>query len=72
MYATFHRTNPSEMFEDTKGVIRNHKSNDRQHNDHKEKDKQRSTKHYTKYRATRPHLKTLGEFKCSSMVSSDT
>jgi hypothetical protein len=35
-----------EEFEDTKGVIRIHKSkNDRQHNDQKKKDKQRSTKH---------------------------
>jgi hypothetical protein len=35
-----------EEFEDTKGVIRIHKSkNDRQHNYQKKKDKQRSTKH---------------------------
>jgi len=33
-------------FEDTKGVIRICKSKDRQHNG--QKDKQRSTKHYTK------------------------
>ena len=37
-----------EEFEDTKGVIRIRKSKkDRQHNDQKKKDKQRSTKHYT-------------------------
>ena len=36
-----------EESEDTKGVIRSRKSNDRQHNDQKEKNKQRSTKHYT-------------------------
>ena len=32
-----------EEFEDTKGVIRIRKSKDRQHNDKKKKDKQRST-----------------------------
>ena len=38
----------NEMFEDTKGVIRIRKSKqDRQHNDQKKKDKQRSLKHYT-------------------------
>jgi hypothetical protein len=38
-----------EEFEDTKGVIRIRKSKkDKQHNDQKKKDKQRSTKHYTK------------------------
>jgi hypothetical protein len=39
-----------EEFEDTKGVIGIHNSKDRQHNGHKkkgQKDKQRSTKHYT-------------------------
>ena len=37
-----------EEFEDTKRVIRIHKSKkDRQHNSRKKKDKQQSTKHYT-------------------------
>ena len=37
------------LFEDSKGAIRIRKSKtDRQYNDHKKKDKQRSTKHYTK------------------------
>ena len=39
-----------EEFEDTKGVIKIRKSDDRQHNGQNEKgqkDKQRSTKHYT-------------------------
>jgi hypothetical protein len=36
-----------EEFEQTKGVIRIRKSKDRQCNDQKKKDKQRSTKHYT-------------------------
>jgi hypothetical protein len=37
-------------FEDTKGIIRIRKSKkDRQQNDQKKKDKQRSTKHYTEY-----------------------
>jgi uncharacterized membrane protein len=30
-----------------KGIIRNHKSEDRQHNGQKKKDKQRSKNHYT-------------------------
>ena len=34
-----------EEFEDTKEVIRIHKSKNRKHNGQKEKDKQRSTKH---------------------------
>jgi hypothetical protein len=34
-------------FEDTKGVLRTRKWKDRQHNNQKKKDKQRSTKHYT-------------------------
>ena len=37
-----------EKFEDKKGVIKNRKSKDRQPNGQKKKDKQRSTKHYTK------------------------
>jgi hypothetical protein len=36
-----------EEFEDTKGVVIIRKSKDRQHNSKKEKDKQKSTKHYT-------------------------
>ena len=48
-----------DEFEDTKGVIRIRKSKDRQHNDQKKKDKQRSTKHTykTKDRVTRTALK---------------
>ena len=34
----------NEEFEDTKGLIRIRKSKDRQHNDQKKKDKQRSTR----------------------------
>ena len=38
-----------EKFEDTKAVIRIRKlKNDRQHSGQNKKDKQRSTKHYTK------------------------
>ena len=51
----------NEMFENTKGVIRIRKSKkDRQHNDQKKKDKQRSTKHTyeTKDRVTRTQIKT--------------
>jgi hypothetical protein len=57
-----------EEFEDTKGVIRIHKSkNDRQHNDQKKKDKQRSTKHThkTKERVTQTPLKTGEELRWS-------
>ena len=36
-----------EKLEGIKGVIRIRKSKDRQHNDQKKKDKQRSAKHYT-------------------------
>jgi len=35
------------MFEGTKGVIRNHKSKDRQNKSQKGKEQTRSTKHYT-------------------------
>jgi len=65
-----------EEIEDTEGVIRIHKSKkDRQHNDQKkaeQKDKQRSTTttHKTEDRATRTPLKTVGELRCSGMVSS--
>ena len=46
-----------EMFEDTKGVIRNHKSKkDRQHNGLKKKDKQRYITQKTIDRATRTPL----------------
>jgi hypothetical protein len=61
-----------EEFKDTKGVIRIHKSkNDRQHNDQKKKDKQRSTKHThkTKERATQTSLKTGDELRWSRCVS---
>ena len=61
-----------EEFEDTKGVIRIHKSkNDRQHNYQKKRDKQRSTKHThkTKERATQTSLKTGDELRWSRCVS---
>ena len=51
-----------EEFEDTKGVIRFRKSKDGQHDDQRNKDKQRSIKHThkTKDRVTRTPLKTGG------------
>ena len=54
------KTGGEEEFEDTKGVIKIRKSKDRQHNDQKKKDKQRSTKHTdkTKDHVTRTPLKT--------------
>ena len=54
-------------FEDTKGVIRIHKSKDRQHNGQKKKDKKRSTKHThkTKNWVTRTTIKTEGELRFS-------
>ena len=61
-----------EEFEDTKGVIRIHQSkNDRQQNDQKKKDKQRSTKHThkTKERATQTSLKTGDDLRWSRCVS---
>ena len=52
-----------EEFEDTKGVIRIRKSKNRQPNDQKNKDKQRSTKHThkTNDRVAQTSLKTWGE-----------
>ena len=52
-----------EAFEDTKGVIRIRKSKNRQPNDEKNKDKQRSTKHThnTKDPVVQTSLKTWGE-----------
>ena len=57
--------------EDTKGVIRNRTSKDRQQNGRMKKDKQRSTKHRNKTedRVTRTPLKTRGELRCSERVS---
>jgi hypothetical protein len=55
-----------EEFEDTKGVIRIGKSKkDEQHNGHKKKDKQRSTKytHKAKDWVTRIPLKTGDELR---------
>jgi hypothetical protein len=40
-----YKINQQEEFEDTKGAIRIHILKNRQHNDQKKKDKQRSTKH---------------------------
>ena len=62
----------TEKFNDTKEVIRIHKSKkDRQHNDQRKKDKQRSIKHTykTKDRITRTPLKTGGRLRCSGRVS---
>ena len=63
-----------EEFEDTKEIIRIHKSKkDRQHNGQNKSTKgQRSTKHThkTKDRVTRTPLKTGGELRCSGRVSS--
>ena len=63
-----------EEFEDTKGVIRIHKSRDRQHMDKRKstKDIQRSTKqtHKTNDRVTRTPLKTGDELMCSAGVNS--
>ena len=59
-----------EEFEDTKGVMRIHKSkNNRQNNGQKKRDKQRSTKHThkTKDRVTRTPLKT-GVNSCAPEV----
>jgi hypothetical protein len=58
--------------DDTKGVIRIRISKkNKQHNDQKKKDKQRSTKHthQTKDRVIRTPLKTVGELRCSGSVS---
>ena len=58
-----------EKFENTKGVIRNRISKNRQYNGRKkvQKDKQRSTKHTykSKDRVTGTSLKTGGEHMCS-------
>ena len=56
-------------FEDTKGVIRIRKSNDRQHNGQKKKGKRtnndlQNNKHKTKDRSTRTPLKSEGELSC--------
>ena len=61
-----------EEFEDTKWVIRIHKSkNDRQHNGQKKKDKQQSTKHThkTKEGATQTSLQIGDELRWSRCVS---
>ena len=52
-----HISHLQEEFEDTKGVIRIRKSKDRQYNNEKKKDKQRSTKHTHKSedQVTRTH-----------------
>jgi hypothetical protein len=65
-----------EKFEDTKRVIRIHKSKkDRQHNGQKKKYKRsnndlQSITHKTKDRVTRTPLKTDGELGCTGKVSS--
>ena len=57
--------------EDTKGVVRNRISKkDRQYDDNKKKDTQRSTTHKTQDRATRTSLITGGELRCHRMVGS--
>ena len=58
----------TEEFEDTKGVIRSRKlQKNRQHNNQKKNDKQRSTKHThkTKDQQARTPLKTGGQLNCS-------
>ena len=59
------KTGVEEEFKDTKGVIKIRKSKDRQHNDQKKKDKQRSTKHThkTKDHVTRTPLKTNNDLQ---------
>ena len=64
-----------EEFKNTNGVIRTHKSKDRQHNDQQKKDKSpnnciQNTTQETKDRATRTPLKTSGELSCSGSESS--
>ena len=59
-----------EEFEDIKGVIRIHKSQDRQHIVQKKKDRRTNNDlqkytHETKDRVTRTPLKTGGELMCS-------
>jgi len=46
-YPGEHHTLFYEKFEYAKGVVRSHKSKDRQYNGQKKKDNQWSTKHYT-------------------------
>ena len=63
---------PVRKVGDNKEVIRIRISKEnRQHNDQKKKDKQRSTKHThkTKDRVTRTPLKTGGELRCSGRVA---
>ena len=65
----------TEEFEDTKGVIRNRKSKDRQHNSKKKKGKKTNTDpqnitHKTKDRVARTPIKTGVELRCSGRVSS--
>jgi hypothetical protein len=57
-----------EAFEDTKGVIRIRISKNRQPNDQKNKDKQRSTKHTnkTKDRVIQTSLNTCGELSAKT------
>jgi 4-diphosphocytidyl-2C-methyl-D-erythritol kinase len=67
-----------EESEDTKGVIRIHKSKkDRKHNGQKKKDKStnndlQNITHKTKDRVTRTLLKTEGELRSSGRVSSSS
>ena len=60
-----------EKFEDTNGVIRSRRTENRQnscqYNGQKKKDKQQSTKHYP-----RTPLKIGGELGCSGMVGSSS
>ena len=65
----------SYKFEDTKVVIRSHKSNkDRQHNDQRKRGKGhnnlQSTTQKTKDWAFQTPLKSVGELRCSRRVSS--
>jgi hypothetical protein len=64
-----------EKFEDTKGVIRSHKSKDRQHNGQKKKNQRtnndlQNITQKTKDQATWTSLKTGSELGCSGKVGS--
>ena len=67
--------NDREKFEDTKGVIRSHKSKDRQYNGRKKNDKRtnndlQNITQKTKDQVTQTPLKMKGELRCSGWVSS--
>ena len=74
LFTSYNCRNMQKEFVNTKGVIRIRKSKDRQHNgqkNKKKKDKQRSTKHYTKtkHRVARTPLKSGDELGRSGRVT---